>query len=251
MKRQTGLILTALLTALVLTFSPITTSSASPRLGPDNPPEMPDFAKETIAKARLIQINGSKNFILNPYFVEAVKLNDDTFRVTYEVGIPRDMLSEENSEQGSTHTHYFPYVVYADSESHNKCDSTVSVCALLTLYYTQIGDHGWYQKATNRWTRSDPTVSWSNAKIKDACAAEWYQGTGRCNTQVTKTIGVPTSGTTYTFTPWFAGSSNQVYLNGFNGIAAYQQITLQRGASTWQFSFCIAHEGSEIIIGCY
>jgi hypothetical protein len=145
----------------------------------------------------------------------------------------------------------FPFAAYAASDSHYGCDSTVSVCATLTLYYTQVSNHGHYNYTTNRWTRSDPAVTWSNAKLKAGCHANWWDGSGICNTIVTRTIGVPTSGTTYSYTPWFAGSSHEVYLTDLDGIAAYQSICLKRGTSTWSFTFCVNHQGGQVIQGCY
>jgi len=237
---------------LVLSLLPLSSPSAAPPLDPPNPPTLPEFARGTVATAKLIESNGNRSYALVPSLVQVIETDSDSFQITYEVGIPKQYLDDDrtaNTVFGSVDP--FPFVAYASSESHNRCDSTVSVCALLTLNYTQVTDHGWYQNTTNRWTRSDSTVTWSNALLKAGCSALWYLKSGTCNTIVTKTIGVPTSGTTYSYTPSFAGSSNQVYLNDLNGIAAYQNITLKRGTSTWQFSFCVNHEGSLIIQGCY
>ena len=245
--------LLAVLLVLVLTLLPATGSTAAPPLGRDDPPPLPEFARGTAASARLTEIEGSRSYQLVPRLVEAVQTATDSIVVTYEVGIPLESMSEASS--GHHRPDYLDLLVwpaFADSESHYGCDSSISVCATLTLVYTEIGgDHGYYGYSTNKWTRIDPAVTWSNAKMKAGCNAEWWNESGRCQTQVTKSIGVPTSGTPYKQTPWFAGSSHQVAFNTLNGIAAYQSISLKRGSSNWSFSFCVNHEGSEVIMGCY
>lgn len=238
---------------LVLALLPLTPSSAAPQLDPRDPPTLPELARGTAATARLSETNGNRTYQFVPHLVQVVQTGTDSVAVTYEVGIPSQYLSEDGSgRSGIGSLDLFPFPAFAASENASECDSTVSVCATLTLYFTKISNHGWYQYTTNRWTRSDPAVAWSNAKLKAGCNAEWYPGTGRCATIVTRNIGVPTSATTYSYTPWFAGSSNQVDLDGFNGIAGYQSITLKRGSSTWQFGFCVSHGGENgMIIGCY
>ncbi|MDF1501125.1 MAG: hypothetical protein P1P76_11715 [Anaerolineales bacterium] len=234
---------------LLASLIPVANLSAAPPYDPPEPIGPPEFARKAVAAARLTEINGERSIRLIPALVEAVEVSPNAYQLTYEVGIPKNLLDPEDSSPQTFEV--FPFSVSAGSDSHNGCDSTVSVCALLTLYYTDLGDHGYYQKTTNRWTRYDSTVTWSGAMLQAGCSANWYQKSGTCNTITTRNIGTPTSGTTYSYTPWFAGSANQVYLNDLNGIAAFQSITLKRGASTWQFSFCVNYEGDERILGCY
>jgi len=240
---------------LIISFYPSLQSNASNKNGPGNPPTLPEWAQGTRASSILEEVGGNRKFELNPALVEAVQIDQNSYYLTYEVGIPQDMLNEESSNKGFQWiiSSALPTAVKAGSDSHYGCDSTVSVCATLTLYYVDSGAYGYYQKVTNSWTRKDSTVSLSSAKVKAGCYAEWYTGTtgDRCSTIVSKTIGTPILGTTYSFTPWFAGSSHKVLLNGFNGIAGYQSVTLKRGVTTWNFAFCVNYEGSEVILGCY
>lgn len=224
---------------------------ARSNITPPTPPDIPDFAKDIISGARLTNANNAnQSYLLVPRFVEAVRTGDDSFAVTYEVGIPSIYLAD--TPHSYEPNELFPSVALASYDSHNGCDSTVSVCATVTLYYTSSSDHGYYQYMTGKWIKSDSTVTWSNAQLKAGCNAEWYTKSGRCLTQTTKSIGTPTSGTPYNYTPTsIAGSTNQVYLNDLNGIAAYQTITLKRGTSTWSFGFCVNQGGGSVILGCY
>lgn len=231
---------------LLVSFLPVVGSSAAPLLDPEDPPTPPDFAKDASTTAKLVQPGGTKATTLIPVLVEAIE-KGDTFQLTYEVGIPPELL-EETDKQSPIPAEWFPFTAYADNDSHNGCDSTVSVCALVTLYYVRSGSHGYYQKTTTRWTRSDPTVSMSNARLGAYCYAPWYPGSGTCNQQQFKNVGVPTSGTTYTLTPSFAGSSHQIT---YGAISGDQRITLKRGSSTWTFTFCVAYGEPGAYTGCY
>ena len=212
----------------------------------------PDFDNKITVNAYLDETNGDRKYSLNPVLIEAKTIGQNTYQVTYEVGIPKEYFQNDGEiNDSSIIFNPLPISVQASSTSHNDCDSSVSVCAYLTLNYTQISDHGWISSVSNKWTRYDGTVSMSNAQIKASCYASWYPGPGVCNTTNTRIIGVPTSGTTYSLTPGFAGSSNQVYINSIMGFAGYQQITLTRGLSNWNFGFCINQGGDEVITGCY
>lgn len=228
---------------VAISFFPVLGSNAAPPNDPDDPP-IPEFAKDALPEASLT--NGDKTFLLVPRLVEATEKSDG-IQLTYEVGLTQEML-DGVAETSLIPFELFPFAAYADSDSHNGCDSTVSVCALVTLYYVRSGDHGYYQKTTTRWTRSDPAVAMSNARMAARCYAPWYPGPGLCNQEQFKTIGVPTSGTTYTFTPTFAGSSHQIT---FGAINADQRITLKRGTSTWTFAFCVAYGAPDTYTGCY
>jgi len=219
---------------------------------PPNPPELPYYAKNIDVKARLTSDNDNQFIDLTPVFVEAFRTGPNSFAVAYEVGIPPEYLIGIKSDTtGFNINDLFTNTAFAGSESHYGCDYTVSVCAKIYLYYVDFGDHGYYQYMTNKWTRSDPTVSWSNAYLQAGCNAEYYSKPGRCSTQTTRYIGTPISGTTYYYYPPFRGSSNMVLLNYLNGIAAYQYVTLKRVSSTWSFAFYVNHEGNGVIWGCY
>lgn len=244
----------AIVCAIVLLVSlfPVQGTIAAP---PD-PPDVPDFARETRAGAVLESKDGSTRLSLNPLLVEAVEIEEGVYKLVYEVGIPLAEIGastgqDQQNKIGFAISGLFPSVAYASSDSHSGCDSTVSACAQLTLYYTQIGDHGWYQYATNKWTLHDQAVSWNNAKVIAACFSEWYQGSGQCNSQVTNSVGTPSSGSTYSVTPWFSGSSYDLKINSAFGIAASQWIDLHRGAAHWQFTFCVAVGGDSWYTGCY
>lgn len=245
--------LNVFLGVLIVSLLPIAGAGAAPPVGPGVPPTLPESVKDVVTRARLIQTNGNKTFILHPVLVEAIEGNENSIQLTYEVGIPKEYLDEQvKDSRSSISFDLFPFTAYAGSDSHSGCDSTVSVCATVVLNYTLSGDHGWYQNTTTRWTRNDSTVAWSNAKLGAYCYALWYPPrTGTCSQQLFKTIGVPTSGTIYTFTPTFAGSSNQMYLGAQGSIAGDQRVTLTRGVSTWLFTFCVGYGLGGFGEGCY
>ncbi len=211
---------------------------------------IPEYLRETKALATVSEVGGTRVFVLTPALVETTKDSSGRVSVTYEVGVPLESFQDNNSASLNL-LQLFPVPALAASDSHTGCDSTSSVCAVLTLNYVDAGSHGYYQNLTNKWTRSDPTVIWSAARLQAGCSAEWYQGSGRCSAQVSQNVGTPTSGTVYSQTPWFSGSSNRVIFNDLNGIAAWQFITLQRGATIWNFSFCVSHHGGSVILGCH
>lgn len=197
-------------------------------------------------------MNTNQSFEFTPRFVNAVRTKDNMVAITYEVGIPPEYLNDSTAASYRYDMeNLFPQTALAASDGHSGCDSTVSACATVTLYYVAIGNHGYYQYMTGGWVKSDSTITWYNAQLQAGCNAEWYVGSGWCNDLQTRYIGVPSSGTTYNKTPTFAGSSNQVQFNDISGISAGQSITLKRGVSTWGFSFCVNHEGNNTILGCY
>jgi hypothetical protein len=240
------------LVVLLISFFPLFETTAAP---PD-PPGLPEFAELANTKATLVSESGDISFELIPALVDAKQVDENSYLLVFEVGISSDLLQEkEGNLLGRPNPidllDMFPGVALADSESVNTCDSTVSVCAQLFLYYTQIGNHGWYNYTTVKWTRVDPAVSWSNARLLAGCAAEWYPGPGSCISEVSNYIGSPGSGSTYSLTPWFSGSSNQVKMNEVDGIRGSQEIRLTRGGTSWWFTFCLAHGGEITQPGCY
>lgn len=250
MTRKIGL---AFVLALLGSLLPVGSSVAAP---PD-PPDVPEFAENARTGAVLESKDGSIRVSLTPLLVEAVEIEEGVYELIYEVGIPSSEMTSILGQNSTSESEMlsiaslFPSVAYASSDSHNGCDSTVSACAQVVLYYTQIADHGWYQYATSKWTLQDPTVSWSNAKIIASCFAEWYQGSGTCSSQATRSVGAPSSGTSYSITPWFSGSSYDLKIDVANGIGAFQWIDLHRGGSDWQFTFCVAVGGGSWHSGCY
>lgn len=194
---------------------------------------------------------------LTPSFVEFQETLDDSFEmvnaITYEVGVPRQMLSNSlspDNEQSS----FFPSVAYANEQKY-KCDSTSSVCATLTFYYQDgyQGQDEWMysQKVRTVWYRQDSQVSWSNGVIGAKCSAEWFNQGGTCSATVSGSVSNPTSGSAYEIVPWFAGSNNKTLVNEINYQLASQSIDLHRGSSNWNFYFCIVNGGGSVIYGCY
>lgn len=237
----------ALTVALIVTLVPIIGTTAAPEYGPGNPPT-PEFAKDVRVVASLREINGSRMYELSPVLLEAIAKEDGSYRLTFEVGVPTAILQDEASDDQSVLPFSFlPFTAYAHGDSLvTRCDSTASACATVTLNYVIIGvgpkgsEYGYYQNTKTIWTRSDPAVTWSNAIQGAQCDADWYSKTGRCLKRETMPRGNPTSGTTYTFTPSFAGSSNKLYIGPLDGILGDEKITLKRGSSTWTFTFCVA-----------
>jgi len=234
--------------ALIVSLVPIIGSTAAPALDPGNPP-IPEFAKDVRVVASLREINGSRMYELSPVLLEATANEDGSYRLTYEVGVPTAILQDEaGDDQSVLPFSFLPFTAYAHSDPLvTRCDSTASACAEVTLNYVIIGydpsygsEYGYYQNTKTKWTRSDPAVTWSNAKQRAACNAYWYSKTGKCFTYSDLSRGSPTSGYTYTFAPWFAGTNNKLYIGPGDAILGGQSITLKRGTSTWTFKFCVS-----------
>ena len=217
--------------------------------------ELPPEIEEKInSHAVLENLETGEKIALVPYLVdyqEALTASDYT-EITYEVGIPHHMLGISSSPINER-SFLLPNLVHA-TENKNKCDSTSSVCASLTLYYHDGEQNGYdwmySDKVMNTWTRLDPQVSWSSGKIRAICNAPWFDRGGQCNTSHLGTVSNPISGTDYTITPWFTGSGNKTHVNDISYQLASQKITLHRGGSNWNFEFCVGNGGGNLI-NCY
>lgn len=180
--------------------------------------------------------------------------SEQSFEITYEVGIPKEMVGgHPGGVKGQSFL--FPSAVHAN-ESKYLCDSTSSACATLTFYYSEGRTNGvdymYMNKVTNKWTRLDSQVSWSGARIKGRCYAEWFSGSGMCNATHTGNVSNPNSGSTYSVTPWFSGSGYKTVVDDLSNFqVASQEITLHRGGSNWNFSLCIVNGGGGTVYGCY
>lgn len=175
---------------------------------------------------------------------------DGSSYVSYEFGIPYEG-SQSSIDFSKTISSLFPQSVHADSKSYSGCDSTISGCANLTFNFTAYSDHMYANSVSVVWTRVDSVVSFTSGTFGAACYADWYGASGVCNQNSPRTITPPSSGTTYSLTPSFAGSSHMTYYDDLNGQKAYQQLTMKRGSTTWTYSFCVAVGGGSIIYGCY
>ncbi len=102
-------------------------------------------------------------------------------------------------------------------------------------------------KVSNIWTKPDPQVSWSNGKIKAGCSATWFPSGGQCYDTQTWVVPTPNIGSTYSGTPWFAGSNHKTELNDVSYQVGRQEITLHQGSNTWNFGFCVAKGGGSVL----
>ncbi len=198
---------------------------------------------------------GVKN-ILDLQVVEYSRIsseeNEENVSVTFEVGIPQDMLRVPNGifpEQASSSSDVIA------SEQKYLCDATSSVCATLTFNYHEGQTNGvdwmYSTNVTNRWTRHDPQVTWSNGELRARCDAWWLDKPGACSATTVGYVSNPISGSMYTMVPSFAGFNNKTWVNDIHYQVASQQITLHRGGSNWNFYICIVNGGGSVIYGCY
>lgn len=217
----------------------------------DDQVTLPNKIEEKImTKVKLTNQETGDVIFLVPKLVNFQQYPSGLTILNYEVGIPIDLF--ENKHNKTTIFDYLlPNIVNAASKNYSGCDSTISGCASLTFYFTDFGSHMYANYYQVVWTKKDPTVTFITGKLGGKCYANWWGRTGLCNNNSYTTINGPTSGTTYSYTPSFAGSGNQTIVDDFNGQYAYQNLSMKRGATNWSFYTCVAIGGSALSFGCY
>lgn len=198
--------------------------------------ELPaNLLENIVPSVKVINQNTGEVYSLNPKIVEFRKDEAGNTMITYEVGVPTIMFTNELANEN--YKNYFrPSIVLADSKSWDSCDSTSSACANLSFYYTDLGDHMYSSYSQVIWTKQDSQVTFVQGRLGVRCLADWYPSGGVCSIDSYTTVS-PVSGTVYTKTPTFAGS--QTYKNDFMGQMAYQILNLRRGATNWEFYTCV------------
>jgi len=160
-----------------------------------------------------------------PVEVKTSDYGSGLYGIQYDMAIPASILAANVAQDA-------------------KWDSTYSVYGTLQQYYWEMNYGGvrWVKvdKYMVKWTRSDSTVSMSNANQKAGCFGDFYDG-GVCSKSETKTIGTPTSGTWYTQVPSWA--SKYVSVGGIMFQAGNATVTLKRGGATWSLFLCVAQGG--------
>lgn len=223
------------------------------------PTELPNEVAEKInVYVTLENLETGEKTFLTPTIVEfqaaPTDFVEESNTITYEVGIPSQLLGGTPTSAKRQQSFLFPDVAHANEQKY-KCDSTSSVCATLTFYYQDgmVGLNEWMytNKVRTIWYKHDSSVSWSNGSISAQCNAEWFDRGGTCSAVVTGPVSNPAPGTAYEIVPWFSGSDNKTLVNEINYQIASQSIDLHRGASNWNFSFCIVNGGGSVIYGCY
>ena len=125
-------------------------------------------------------------------------------------------------------------------------DESVSVKATNTIYYYQNYFDGRnvfkYDKVGGKWTRLDPTVSWSNSEIGWSARGTIYDNYGNDIGQISNSdretvpsSGSPTSGTEYFMTPSVTNYIGWALTVDY--MAGNQLIDLSRDGETWYFWF--------------
>lgn len=215
----------------------------------------PEIEKNIDVYGKLENLETGEKIYFTPSVVEfkqAPTDTNDSFEtsnlITYEVGIPGQLLGSEFSSNNEQ-------LFLSPNDPKYKCDSTSGVCATLTFYFHDgmVGLDEWMymDKVTTIWYKYDSSISWTNGKIRAQCQANWFDRGGNCSDTVQGSISNPNSGDTYTITPWFAGSNNKTLVNEINYQVVSQSIDLHRGVNNWNFSFCIVNGGGNVVYGCY
>ena len=100
------------------------------------------------------------------------------------------------------------------------------------------------------WTKVDPLVTFITGVLGGKCYANWWNKAGKCNQDSSAGVNNPVSGTTYYWTPSFAGSGNQTYVTELDGQYAYQRLSMRRGTTNWTFYTCVSVGGGGLSFGC-
>lgn len=151
-------------------------------------------------------------------------------------------------EANSTIFEVFIPSTILDYETHSRTDTTGGVTLTITQYYTAhyIGGlsaslDGSYAK----WTKSDGTISITNAQVTSAIWGYKADGSGFYSNNEQRWIGVPSLNTWYSQIPSFKGIF--VVIDGFGYIESYASSTLVRGGSSWGLGFCVSQGGNDMI----
>jgi hypothetical protein len=111
------------------------------------------------------------------------------------------------------------------------------------MYYNQktSGGSPWVSVVNykTKWQLYDASVSMRNARMNAGCFGESLDGSGVCDYGASqqKSIGTPSSGTTYSMTPSWAG--HYIRIVDLNYQAGSSTVQLKRGTTTWWLSICI------------
>lgn len=133
-------------------------------------------------------------------------------------------------------------------KSDQAWDSSRAVLVTIWMYYNKFTSGGipWVSvsRYATRWQLYDYSVSMRNARINAGCFGEsWDAPPEECLPEQSQQrwIGAPTSGTTYSLSPSWAG--HYISIVDVNYQAGSSTVQLKRGTTTWWLSICI-WEGS-------
>ncbi len=109
-----------------------------------------------------------------------------------------------------------------------------------TKYDASMNRYGQIQSVKGKWARHDSQVTCKDAKLQAGCNGPRLEGGYNLSKVSSKSIGYPSSGTTYSFTSsTFSNWGHTQYAASDGGdvfgcyIAGGGRCTLQRGGSTW------------------
>lgn len=135
--------------------------------------------------------------------------------------------------------------------SDQKQDSSISVRVTLHMYYDDTWSGDTRYTAVDHYTGVydllDYQVGWRNAYVNAMCAGNFLDS-GYCSNSERLSVGVPTSGQSYTLTPSWHG--RYVDTSGVRYQEGYIFADLYRGSTTWNLGLCIARGGTGAIAGC-
>jgi len=145
-----------------------------------------------------------------------------------------------------------PVILASLVDSSQKWDSSLAVKVTIWMYWNGFDSGGltWVSisKYETMWQRYDSSVIMRNASMNAGCAGEAWPGSQPCSDfSQSRWIGVPTSGSQYSLTPYWAG--NYIATGGLAGYqAGNSRVQLKRGTTTWWLEICI-YKGSCSIDG--
>jgi hypothetical protein len=237
-----SMVLVVLLMVVTSIFSPvITTASSGTEI--NLPADLQQKVKTTV---KIMNQETGESIYLNPELVSFSRDSNGQTKISYEVGIPSEVFSE--SQIGHNFSAFlFPSKVMAAQKVVDSCDSTSSGCARLTFNYTDFTTHMYANNVTAKWTKLDSQVTFVSGVFGLRAQADRYpSGSGNLTGESLATVTSPVSGTTYSMTPSFAGSGNNVFYNDAMGEYAVQFLNMRRGNTNWQFYTCVAVGGGAL-----
>ncbi|HLA87739.1 MAG TPA: hypothetical protein VJL10_06950 [Anaerolineales bacterium] len=132
-------------------------------------------------------------------------------------------------------------------ESHQHPDDTGGVTLTITQSYSERSYPEYSVSLTSssaKWMKSDNTISITNASVTSAVAG-YISGGGFLIDDETRSIGVPSLNTWYYQYPSWTGT--YIIINDMGYQATRADSLLVRGGASWDFGFCVAQGGGQVI----
>ncbi len=195
-----------------------------------------------------------KAFLINSATGERIELPVQTYTEKLSNG---ELVTTYASGVSFDSPNYIPNVLPANTKSDCHSDTSYSVNACINAYYSE----AWYgtQYAVSidhysyQWNRSDPQVSWSGAYGQAQCFGYFEpHSLGVCSANPKLSVGTPSSGSWYNFTPSWHGRYVDITPTSYQVGNIFVHLT--RNQTQWDFGWCMSVGGggsSGGASGCY